>query len=49
MIEIGAQALGFYSLTLVCNAVVIPSNMTLQVTGEVGAASLVGISRQGLF
>lgn len=49
VIAIGARALRFHCMTLVCNAVIIPSNMMLQVTGKVVPASLVGIARQGLF
>lgn len=49
VIAIGSTALRFHCMTLVCNAVIVPSNMTLQVTGKVVPASLVGISRQGLF
>lgn len=49
VIAIGARALRFQCLTLVCNSVIISSNMLLQTTGRMGPASLIGVARQGLF
>lgn len=49
VVEIGARALRLQCLSLPTFSWIIMSNMTMQTTGKVGAASLVGIARQGLF
>ena len=49
VIAIGAKVLRYQCLTLVFNSVIISGNMLLQTTGRMGPASLIGISRQGLF
>lgn len=49
VIAIGATALRFQCVTMICNSVIVPSNMLLQTTGRVVPASIIGIARQGLF
>ena len=49
VITIGTRALRFYSLALPSAAMIIPSNMFLQIIAEGAEASLLAIARQGLF
>ena len=47
VIEIGARALQFQCLTVPCFSVIVMSNMMMQTSGKVLAASITGSARQG--
>lgn len=49
VIAIGARALRFHCLSFPLSAWIIPTNMLLQTIGKSAQASLVSVSRQGLF
>lgn len=49
VVRIGAAALRLQCLTCCLTGIIMPSNMTLQTTGQVVPATFMGMSKQGLF